>query len=65
MILALAFSIAGCAARKAGLGHSAQVPGCIHAYAFVPRGCYLQNFEDRIEVRCPESTTIFRKCVKR
>lgn len=65
MILALAISMSGCAARKTAAGHAAPVPGCDGAYAYVPRGCYLASFEDRIEVRCGESTTKFRKCVKR
>jgi hypothetical protein len=54
MIIALAISIGGCAAREK---HRAAVPGCIDAQVYVRPGCYSQRLPDgSIEVRCPNST---------
>ena len=45
----------GCAARAL---HRA-IPGCGSGEAYVPRQCYSVVVAGKVEVRCPDSTTIY------
>lgn len=63
MLIALSLSISGCAVAKHG--HATLIPGCRDAYVYVPDGCYEQHLPDRVEVRCPNSTTKYKNCYTR
>jgi hypothetical protein len=56
-----ALVLAGCAARS----KEVSVPGlgCVYSKVTVPSGCYSQKSIDSLEVRCKDSTTLY-KCIK-
>lgn len=43
-------------------GYPMPIPGCAGGFAFVPDGCFVSEFEDHIQVNCPDSTTKFSRC---
>lgn len=64
LLMTLTLALSSCGPRRSKAGYPTPIPDCVGGYAWVGKGCYVQEFPDRIEVRCPGITTKYSRCVR-